>query len=138
MNQKDKELLLQDCCARLPYGVKVQFCLPNYQTDSFDEEIGTVFSVGTVFTSVHCKGIDYLANTNRVKPYLRPMSSMTDEEKVEYNDFNLVLVGYEGRGLECAELFDWLNAHHFDYRGLIEKELALPAKEEMYGLRKSI
>lgn len=59
-----------------------------------------------------------------IKPYLRPMSSMTKEEKKEYNK------------LLCwrspKKVFDWLNAHHFDYRGLIKKGLALEAPKEMY------
>lgn len=125
MNQKDKELLLKDLCGRLPYRVKLKVGNSALTLDTFYFDEGLYKTIDKVITAGH-------------KTYLRPMSSMTDEEKVEYNDFNLVLVGYEGRGLECAELFDWLNAHHFDYRGLIEKELALPAKEEMYGLRKSI
>ena len=65
------------------------------------------------------------------KPYLRPMSSMTEEEENKYNSLN----GYE-KGIfpHTEEAFDWLNAHHFDYRGLIEKGLALEAPEDMYNI----
>lgn len=124
MTQEDKQLLFKDLCARLPYGVKVQFYLPNYQTNSFDEKTGDVFEIGDVFTHVHCGGIDYLPNTSRVKPYLRPLSSMTEEEEIYYNTIYTTLKFYEKE--------DWLNAHHFDYRGLIEKGLVLEAPEGMY------
>ena len=124
MIKEDKELLLKDLCARLPYGVKIQFYLPNYQTNSFDEKIGEVFEIGNVFTHVHCDGIDCLPNTSRVKPYLRPMSSMTEEER----GFSEQIYKDEGFWTH----FDWLNAHHFDYRGLIEKGLAIEAPEDMY------
>lgn len=156
MTEEEKQLLLKDLCARLPYGVKVQFYLPNYQTNSFDEEIGEVFEIGGMFTHVHCKGIDYLPNTSRVKPYLRPMSNMTEEEIEEYRNLSDEVVGSYGPyhrefiahcvrlGIkpdnphECVDNFlnmeaiDWLNEHHFDYRNLIDKGLALEAPEGMY------
>ena len=58
-----------------------------------------------------------------LEPYLRPMSSMSEEE---YQEFGYDVLRYTPRE------FDWLNAHHFDYRGLIEKGLALEAPEGMY------
>mgnify|MGYP003442935764 CR=1 FL=1 len=87
----------------------------------------------------------YSRHIEDIKPYLRPMSSMTDEECNEYQE----LYDYEERsynqGCEFYDewkveindeerlfkITDWLNAHHFDYRGMIEKGLALPAKEGM-------
>ena len=66
-----------------------------------------------------------------LKPYLRPMLSMTEEEKEEYNKTeNLSL--FDLHHYPTIKSFDWLNAHHFDYRGLIEKGLALEAPEGMY------
>lgn len=62
-----------------------------------------------------------------IKPYLRSMSSMTEEEEKQFQDVNLYELPYMVEGL------DWLNAHHFDYRGLIEKGLALEAPEGMYN-----
>ena len=63
------------------------------------------------------------------KPYLRPMSSMTEEEIKEYQAF------FNYDGVEYPEEYiDWLNAHHFDYRGLIEKGLALKAPEGIYNI----
>ena len=66
---------------------------------------------------------------NELKPYLRPMSSMTEEEKKDYNS------KFEGRDFSWEIYYgstDWLNEHHFDYRGLIPMGLALPAPEGMY------
>ena len=82
-----------------------------------------------------------------VKPYLRPMSSMTEEERKElYANFSIENIGekYVDFGEFMCEgspiiikniygLLDFLNAHHFDYRGLIEKGLALPAPDGMYN-----
>lgn len=73
--------------------------------------------------------------------YLRPMSSMTEEEEKEYNQlcYNCQeqdSVDYNITELDRTQLIyvvDWLNAHHFDYRGLIEKGLALEAPEGMYN-----
>ena len=64
----------------------------------------------------------YLYIDGECKPYLRPMSSMTEEEEKEYHDARSDY--YDDLGT-----YDWLNAHHFDYRGLIEKGLALEAPE---------
>ena len=132
MTQENKQLLLKDLCARLPYGVKVQFYLPNYQTNSFDEKIGEVFEIGDMFTHVHCDGIDYLPNTSRVKPYLRPMSSMTEEEENELVKAAVVSGYNDDSVLNSYIITDWLNEHHFDYRGLIPMGLALEAPEGMY------
>lgn len=129
MTQEEKQLLLKDLCARLPYGVKVQFHLPNYNTNCFDDKIGEVFEIGNVFTHVHCDGVDYLPNTDRIKPYLRPMSSMTEKEKKEFIKFRWTTHDGEQRMYEWC---DYANAHHFDYRGLIPMGLALEAPEGMY------
>ena len=84
-------------------------------------------------------------------PYLRPMSSMTEEEREELEHLSEEYFGKaldkqiqeslsssnrnESKILECiasSVIVDWLNAHHFDFRGLIEKGLALEAPEGMY------
>ena len=130
--KKDKDLLLKDLCARLPYGV----------TGSVENHTGT-FVVKTVFN----KGeyIDgYFKEFNRLrgyhveefKPYLRPMSSMTEEEKKEYqslceihfdNDADANFLAYY---FDTVESFDWLNKNMFDCRGLIEKDLAIGITEQ--------
>lgn len=118
MTHDDKELLLQDLSARLPYGVlcniglKYPFQLQRIFVDRLDG----------ILLDFYEDGDDYQVYLSEVKPYLRSMSSMTDEERQEYG---LVL---------CDELsinqFDWLNAHHFDYRGLIPKDLAIEVTSE--------
>ena len=137
MTKEEKELLLKDICARLPYGVKG---LRSYSDDIVEIyditpkcEINSNIGQGTFtelcFTNLDCCSI------GDFKPYLRPMSSMTEEERAEYfllkhrdndRDDNIILID------EASTLIDWLNAHHFDYRGLIEKGLALEAPEGMY------
>ena len=126
MTREDKQLLLQDLCARLPYGVQV--C---YKIHLEDELIDVTLS-GLL--------LDYFNNKTvvEIKPYLRPMSSMSEEERNEY--FNVKMQECERVALSetyrpeaISVVFDWLNAHHFDYRGLIDLGLALSAPEEMYN-----
>lgn len=134
MTQEDKELLLTDLCARLRYGVKVEYIKTKkqYRLHELSED-GNYFSLlhETEPTGVCSElGIEY-EGEQTIKPYLRPMSSMTDEE------FSEMKQAY----LNCSQdmtyaIFggiDWLNKHHFDYRGLIEKGLALEAPEDMYN-----
>ncbi len=115
MTQEDKELLLKDLCARLPYGVMVRVEV----NDVFITPTDEVATVNTISM------LDY-PQKFRITPYLRPMSSMTEIEKEEL------------RALKWTKLehytVDWLNVHHFDYRGLIEEGLALEAPEGMYNI----
>ena len=123
MTQEDKELLLIDLCARLPYDFYIK------------EEYGDY-----VHITLYSANIEHLID--RVvdgldKLVLRPMSSMTEEEKKIQKDYiyhfsKNSLPNYEGDfvfGDEAHEYIDWLNKNHFDYRGLIEKGLALVAGE---------
>ena len=117
MTNKEKQLLLKDICAMLPYGVKI--------LDMPANAVGNLFLVSATDT-VEYEPVDETNNdTGRqtlynIKPYLRPMSSMTEEEKKECLKITF------------AEATDWLNVHHFDYRGLIPMGLALEAPEGMY------
>lgn len=110
MNQEDKQLLLTDLCARLPYDVLVL------------NKDGDVES----FTWQELKefGDGYIS-----KPYLRPMSSMTEEEKNEHFGRTMTIDIVQ----TSKEVIEWLLERHFDYRGLIEKGLALEAPEGMYN-----
>ena len=128
MTQEEKELLLKDLSARLPYGV---ICTDNRHGASKVTEVDIVSEVIYLFD------VDEYVEIKNCKPYLRPMSSMTEEEKKEFCKI-------EGRlNFPCKHIkltfsvdeFDWLNAHHFDYRGLIEKGLALEAPEDMYNIK---
>ena len=116
-----KQLLFKDLCARLPYGVICSSVFGNSKVTSIDTEDNTIYL------------FDYSEWAYNVKPYLRPMSSMTEEEKKEWHYLYLPLP-HKNETSETERRIDWLNAHHFDYRGLIEKGLALEAKEGMYKI----
>ena len=137
MTQKDKRLLLNDLCARLPYGVKIysefiteigQHCIyDGYRLHEISED-GSYVSILSEDEPHGACNLDL--EISNVKPYLRPMSSMTTKESKVYEKtcFDSNEVG----SIPTLESFDWLNTHHFDYRGLIEKGLALDAKPGMY------
>jgi hypothetical protein len=127
MAQEDKELLLKDLSARLPYGVKcnVKYIINNettYGEDVESECIDIIKRISFDTYSVYTEWLGHESVIEDIKPYLRPMSSMAEEEKEEL------------RTLKWTKLehytVDWLNAHHFDYRGLIEKGLAIEVTEE--------
>lgn len=116
MTQEDKELLLKDLCARLPYGVKVQSTF--YKCD------GTIWKYENEILTAGL--LEY--PITRYKPYLFPLSSMTEEQKKEESSFDPFKTD------EVKTLGDWAiclvefyNKHHFDYHGLIEKGLAIDA-----------
>ena len=121
MTQENKELLLKDLCARLPYEVKVRI-----EGDWFYDEREPYDTVLKSEVLGHL-----IADVYSVKPYLRPMSSMTEEEYKEWRYLYLPLP-HNNEATETERRIDWLNAHRFDYRGLIEKGLALEAPENMY------
>ena len=117
MTKEEETLLLKDLCARLPYpGLKVHVVGDWFYDEKapYDTELGHIF-----FDMVSGRNPNLV-----VKPYLRPMSSMTDDEDDELNSARMGNYG---------EDVDWLNAHHFDYRGLIPMGLALEAPEDMYN-----
>lgn len=157
MRQEDKQLLLQDLCGRLPYGVIVQ--VNDGLKGIYDSQLVQVFC-DRVSCSVNvCNPLKECICIDSVKPYLRPMSSMTEEDREEFWKEVLDIdwrelefdeepdevpfpftendCGFYLDNLYLADLFaviDWLNAHHFDYRGLIPKGLALEAPEGMYNI----
>ena len=121
MTKEEKDLLLKDLCARLPYLVICH--IVDVQSEAEIDDILTTSTINNFDEWI-------------VKPYLRPMSSMTEEEKKEFID----AVTWEANGKfyidECEDItfyqekYDWLNAHHFDYRGLIEKGLAIEVTDD--------
>lgn len=120
MTQEEKELLLKDISARLLYEVKVQY----------NNEIYNIDYISALYEEVKLDiPVNYTIGISEIKPYLRPMSSMTEEEKEEYNKVMFQSERYENN---YAADIDWLNAHHFDYHRLIEKGLALVAPDGMY------
>ena len=133
MTEENKQLLLKDLCARLPYGVichteKGAGHLCSINQTIFGTEYG--ININPLKRDYFCDG-DIETDEQAIKPYLRPMSSMTEEEENELTSI-AVLGGYNDSVFNSFVVVDWLNAHHFDYRGLIEKGLALEALEGMY------
>ena len=118
MTQEQKDLLLKDLCARLPYGVKI------YSEDFPKETLAGVVDGDII---LHCDKYNYTYDTpwdiKDVKPYLFPMSSMTDEQNLEY------LSTCRGGNAYCptSKTFDWFDKNHFDYRGLIPMGMAIDA-----------
>ena len=130
MTQEEKQLLLKDLCARIPNHVKVEL----------HGEICTCLGYFDDFVMLTSNTpLGQQTNVANVKPYLRPMSSMTEEEKIE-----LCTIAYAPDEMKTIEeklyvikinaknAADFYNEHHFDYRGLIPMGLALEAQEGMY------
>ena len=124
MTQEDKQLLLKDLCARLPYHCRVFY---EYVDDLNNKTYGYSLTLNTWCID------EFNADKAVVKPYLRSMSSMTEEESDEFQQLDTEcdkMPTFDYVSIEHYRIFDWLNAHHFDYRGLIEKGLAIAVTEE--------
>lgn len=137
MTQEERNLLIQDLCARLPYGVIAK------------KEYTFVFTNGTISKSkeiekLDLEDIEYLISgddcVDVLKPYLRPLSSMTEEEREEYNGlyYQVPIQRSDGNAYRDTKMvealhIDQLNKKMFDYRDLIPKGLALEAPEGMYN-----
>lgn len=141
MIQENKELLLKDLCARLPYGVIVDRLETPHKVLSIEPSQPNCIIIDRGEFMPACYSIE------DIKPYLRSMSSMTKDEEKEYNsfiggiepfssDFSAYPKEYKFvYEFDIKNYIDWLNAHHFDYRGLIDKGLALEAPEGMYNVK---
>ena len=118
MKQEEKELLLKDLCGRLPYGVKVQTTYINPQTKE-RKDIGTDV-LSTVEISMLIDGYE------EHKPYLFPLTSMSEEQKIIYGDLCYAIIHSLAWDTQAAlnELVNWLNENHFDYNNLIPMGLA--------------
>ena len=133
-----RKLLLKDLSARLPYGVKCEI-------DDIDEplELESIKFKGDYF--IFGNGV-YERYITEIKPYLRPMASMTEKEEMELTKitsqltfdrrYNLLYVGRADDGgcdlSEMEKIVDYLISHHFDFRGLISLGLAIEAPTGMY------
>ena len=146
MKQEDKELLLRDLCARLPYGIKIK---TSY--DKIDEPMELIFinnrnesfAIGGSFTLI--SGLDF--DTYECNPYLFPLSSLTSSDaeaiehimgcdipwNIQYGLLEWTVGGsvesetFDLRIEQIERLMEFLNSNHIDYRGLIEKGLAIDA-----------
>lgn len=126
MTLQDKQLLLIDLCGRLPYGTKVKCPLDDEPytllSINWNKEIAVIgFVIDGIYVTSKQKLVD-------IKPFLRPMSSMTEEEKKELN--NVLEYQYYADDSCMCEASDWLNAHHFDFRNLLAKGLAIEVTED--------
>ncbi len=132
MTQKEEKLVLQDLCARLAHGVMCNLGL------EFPLQLQRIFvdKVDGILLDFYADGNEYQVYLSEVKPYLRPLSSMTEKEKEEYCNLKCkFLCSGQYPITDAYEFFEWLNAHHFDYRGLIPRGLALEAPEGMYNFK---
>lgn len=135
MTQEKMELLLQDLCARLSYEIMCQV----------DDGVAGLNDGKLVEIDISKRLARFDADfywdawIDDVKPYLRPMSSMTEEEKVQLSQYACIGEDLNGEFIDevqrkdCVAYIDWLNKHHFDYRRLIERGLAIEAPEGMYN-----
>lgn len=143
----DKELLLKDLCGRVPYGVKVS---------SYDEDGDTIETLYSIDSECQMLTLECNESKYVNKPYLYPLSSMTEEDYKSlfaaiYNDdkigieiypaeydghYTIAVIGHFGVDYFYSDTllneigymgYDWLNAHHYDYRGLIRDGLAIDA-----------
>ena len=130
MIKEDKQLLLKDLCARLPYGVQIHYHW-SVGDNVIDEDREIDFSdVETLKYTIEEPQKPSELITISFMPYLRPISSMTVKEMRE---FLFSIKSGECKGFPLTvDKQDWLNEHHFDYRGLIPMGLALEAPEGMY------
>ena len=147
MTQEEKQLLLKDLCGRLPYRVMVDvfpYADPQFlcMIDPIRFEYRLDFGSNKNIFHRNLVGEE----VSDIKPYLRPMSSMTKEEKDELKEehktderiYAEVIKRIENgdelaRGTAVPHFaVDWCNKYHFDYRGLIPIGLALEAPEGMY------
>ena len=143
MTQENKQQLLKDICARLPYGVKVCYVtLPDSMPKAWD----LIGMPAPHLADIIVEGKYRFAACDveeNIRPYLRPMSSMTEEECITLSK----LIPYETDAwkyiktpiplyIANIEQFDFFHRHHLDWRGLIQKGLALEAPEGMYSVKK--
>ena len=151
MTQEEKQVLIKDLSARLPYGVMVNYkegeydfhkwkvetlYAPEYSESGLLIETNSDGWIGyTEYKGCGMSSASRPLHLEKNLPYLRPMSSMTDEEELDFTSKYCSVLGITEKSHTCIlsiDEIDWLLAHHFDYRGLIEKGLALEAPVGMY------
>ena len=117
MTQENKELLIKDLCARLPYGVWIERKLKSCK-----------FGAKCM---LHAHDIDAIerGQYDFYKPYLFPLSSMIEEQKREFDiSMDMGYAAAYNAEINCANrMIDFFNKYHLDYRGLIPMGLAIDA-----------
>jgi hypothetical protein len=137
MTEQEKQILIKVLCVGLPYETKVEVCIKDKNIKSID-----CVKYNTIGTYIRLLDEEKFS----VKPYLRPMESLTKEERIEIGKAiqkdrinpsgeikeegsdNLLLCTVR----QSTNLLNWMNSNHIDYCGLIPMGLALPAPEGMY------
>ena len=128
MNEQDRELLFIDLCGRLPYGVK---CSHPYGIGKLESIAKEEHGIDVTFETPD----DNYYSIDGCKPYLFPLSSMTEEQKVEYDKMSELDIEYTITQIENnsqiwtsrLNRFNWLLKNHFDVYGLIPMDLAIDA-----------
>ena len=141
MEERLKQLLLQDLCARLPYDIMCEVFDPQqeYEEDVFNAHLIQIDAWTSHCYFWGCSETDPY-DIEQVKPYLRPLSSMTEKEAEEFVNLreNVFKYGkHQHVGVLTTVAQDWLNRKMFDYRGFIPMGLALEAPEGMYNFKKT-
>lgn len=127
MTTEEKDLLLKDLSARLPYNLRIR---THYEDDIYGD---------IILHKISGARVNDLYKIENCKPYLRPMSNMTEEEMDKlaefhiWNDGEKIFPDCNCKLSDIVSAMNWLNKKMFDYRGLIEKGLALEAPEGMYN-----
>lgn len=144
MTQEEKQLLLKDLCARLPYGVMVSVQGGEFDSYRYPYQLTAVSKFGLdsfckVYHPIYTPfGVP---NVEDIKPYLRSKESMTEEETKTYRTLQDIACSYHYEFGDIVEDFlyfdndvslDYLNSIHIDYRGLIPMGLALEATKDIY------
>lgn len=132
--KKEEELLLQDLTSRLSFGVMCEYKNETYSTTKpllLTDICRVKTKTGFIYWDCYFEdngGQDIPVEI--VRPYLRPLSSMTEEEKCEFDEFTFEVISFFGQVKEAAQLMIWLRKHHFDYLGLIDLGMAIEVTEE--------
>lgn len=121
MTQNEKDLLLKDLCARLSYGIKV-LCLRDFNHTCYNLKMIDIED-NEVYLTIDEPYTNRYAEIKTIKPYLFPLSSMTEEQNLEYLQICMGGNSY----VPTSASFDWCDKNHFDYRGLIPMGLAIDA-----------
>jgi hypothetical protein len=124
MTQEQKELLIKDICARLDTNLVCSIYRIDDYGVGYRDEILSGYCKGDIWNEFYFGDDCGIAidNVSKIKPYLIPLSKMTDEQKrEEYEICKEYIIGYE------SDLIDFYNRNHIDYRGLIAQDLAIDA-----------
>jgi hypothetical protein len=146
MTQEERDILLKDICSRLPYNVKAYVKHWSNIDRKYYEGVYDVKSVFPSLNEIHVQSKSGSVNVtlgyydHEFKPYLFPLSSMTEEQKIEIKSLcDGTEIFDDGSWMSYISILgsfnfeinldvvDWFNKNHFDYRGLIPKELAIDA-----------